>query len=316
MARTLLLFLFFLFINFSFCQYTDVINSNNPGKSMGAYSVGRRVVQAESEFFYDRESHPGMELEQSNYGLNYEIRYGALFERLEFILDGTVLYDKKTLNKSFGGEVSSFGFYQNTLGAKFLVFEPAFFSEGPNVRSWRKNATFQWRKLIPAISVYGGATFFEKNRFLYETLSFEELFVNPKAVISLQSHPARDAVLVINLIGNKLLSTNKQYGYIVSLTHNLYKARWSIFLENEGVSTNYYNDSIIRSGASCLITPELMLNAWAGLSLKTTPSRYSFAVGVSYRVFNQHHKIEYQEKMKARKKEAAEDAKIFNFKDN
>ena len=44
------LFSFLLFFStlFSFSQYTEVINSNRPGSSHGAFSVGVNVLQVES----------------------------------------------------------------------------------------------------------------------------------------------------------------------------------------------------------------------------------------------------------------------------
>ena len=44
------LFSFLLFFSdlFSFSQYTEVINSNRPGSSHGAFSVGVNVLQFES----------------------------------------------------------------------------------------------------------------------------------------------------------------------------------------------------------------------------------------------------------------------------
>ena len=50
-----LLTLFVTSINFA--QFTDVINSNRPGKSIAAFSVGKTVIQAELGFYgIDRKS--------------------------------------------------------------------------------------------------------------------------------------------------------------------------------------------------------------------------------------------------------------------
>lgn len=295
-----------------FSQYTDVINSNNPGKSLGAYAVGRRVVQLETEFFYEQSKHDRLFNQQNSFGVNYELRYGVLFEKLELILDGTLLQDTQQQTKPLLPAEKTFGFYKNTLGAKFLVFNP-YFEDKPNIYSWNANAKFNWRKMIPAISVYAGANFFSKNRFIYEQMNEDYGVVTPKAVISMQSHPTRDAVLLVNLIGDNLLSTHRQLGYIVTFTHTLYNNRWSIFLENEGIKSDYYTDSIIRGGASFLVSPEFQINTYIGASWKTTPTRYTAALGLSYRIFNQHHKIEYREKMEARDKETKKDAEIFQF---
>ena len=47
------LFSFFVLLAITaHAQYTDIINSNKPGRSMGAYSVGQKVAQAEADVYY------------------------------------------------------------------------------------------------------------------------------------------------------------------------------------------------------------------------------------------------------------------------
>lgn len=38
-------------------QYTDIINSNTPGRTMGAYTVGEAVYQLESLYSSDHQTH-------------------------------------------------------------------------------------------------------------------------------------------------------------------------------------------------------------------------------------------------------------------
>ena len=118
MKKIILLFV----LNISFlakAQYTEIINSNNPGKSMGAYAVGRKVVQVESEFFYESSKHDRLGYSQNSYGVNYELRYGVWKDRFEAILDGTLLYDNLENIKTQQTQ-NKFGFQYNSLGAKFL----------------------------------------------------------------------------------------------------------------------------------------------------------------------------------------------------
>jgi len=49
----LLSFLFYSAVNYS--QFTDVINSNRPGESMAAFSVGKTVFQAEAGLYSFKE---------------------------------------------------------------------------------------------------------------------------------------------------------------------------------------------------------------------------------------------------------------------
>ena len=50
-------FLFFVTALCANAQYTETINTNNPGRSQGAFSVGTGVVQLESSLFYRAEEH-------------------------------------------------------------------------------------------------------------------------------------------------------------------------------------------------------------------------------------------------------------------
>ena len=55
--RSKILFLF-LFVSISvFAQYTETINSNRPGFSQGAFSVGKDVLQFETGFGLGKEEH-------------------------------------------------------------------------------------------------------------------------------------------------------------------------------------------------------------------------------------------------------------------
>ena len=57
MYRTTLLIISLLIYQNSFSQYTDIINSNRPGNSSGAFSVGKNILQIESGFFNVKEKH-------------------------------------------------------------------------------------------------------------------------------------------------------------------------------------------------------------------------------------------------------------------
>ena len=68
-------------------QYTDVINSNRPGKSMSAFSVGKTVIQAELGVYGVNEKHELLEYQAKGMGTDINIRYGAILEQLEFNID-------------------------------------------------------------------------------------------------------------------------------------------------------------------------------------------------------------------------------------
>ena len=131
----------------SHAQYTEVINSNRPGLSESAFSVGTNVLQFEAGAFTVKEEHVPLNYEVSGFGLDFAIRYGLLFEQLELQLDGVYQNDNITFNSaSVPVENKRSNFRNFTLGAKYLVYDPYKNAEEakPNLYSYHANRRFQW----------------------------------------------------------------------------------------------------------------------------------------------------------------------------
>ena len=70
----------FLFIGLNtYAQYTEVINSNRPGTSRSAFSVGTGVLQFEAGPYIVKEDHSVANYEVSGFGVDFSARYGLLF---------------------------------------------------------------------------------------------------------------------------------------------------------------------------------------------------------------------------------------------
>ena len=81
----------------AFSQYTEVINSNRPGVSRSAFSVGTNVAQLEvGPYFLKEKRTPVTTYEVSGFGVDFAARYGLLFEELELNIEGTYQNDTKT----------------------------------------------------------------------------------------------------------------------------------------------------------------------------------------------------------------------------
>jgi len=74
-------------------QYTEKINTNRPGTSQGAFSVGNNVLQVEGGFGFGKENHEILDTESNTFNFDYAIRYGLLIEQLEINLDGSFRSD-------------------------------------------------------------------------------------------------------------------------------------------------------------------------------------------------------------------------------
>lgn len=278
-------FLFFLcfipFLNVS-AQYTELINANRPGASQSAFSVGTDVIQIETGFSYGKEKHALLYTETNGLAMDYSIRYGIWKEQLEFSIMGEFQSNSITDN-SFTPPLDqkASNFKSNTIGAKYLIYDPYKKRDlqEPNLYSWNANNRFQWEDLIPAVSFYAGANIdFADNPFTPE----DDSSLSPKFVISTQNNWIGGWVFVTNIVVDRITTDFPTYGYILTLTHatNRY---FSVFLENQGMKSDFYADQILRGGAAALVSPNFQLDFSISVNFKDTPSKYYGRLGLAYR---------------------------------
>lgn len=294
--------LFFLLFSFTYvsAQYTETLNSNRPGNSQGAFSVGRNVLQFETGLGIGKEEHSILNTETNVFTFDYSVRYGFFKEELEISLIGT--YQSNTITSTVGNvsnEIKQSNFKSNTIGAKYLFYDPYRKREleGPNLYSWKANNRFQWEDLIPAISIYGGANIdFADNPFTPET----ESTISPKLVLATQNNWLGGWVFVTNIIVDRITTDYPSYGYILTLTHT--PTDWfSVFIENQGIKSDFYADQLLSAGTAILLSKDLHVDASVLINFKDTPSRLFGRIGIAYR-FDMHDKDEYiEEKGKAGK---------------
>jgi hypothetical protein len=262
-------------------QYTETINSNRPGESQGGFAVGKGVLQLEAGAYMGNDDHALYRQEADILGAMYGLRFGFLTENLELNFFGS--FQDQTTTLIIGNREQESGirnFRTNTIGAKYLVYDPYKNAEEekPNLYSWKANRRFKWKTLIPAISVYGGANFsFGDNPYLYPG----ESNYSPKAAIITQNNWGR-WVLVMNFIADKFTEEFPSYGAIVTVTHAV-TPKFAVFGEYQGYISDIYADDILRGGAAYLILDDLQLDISGLVNFKDTPSRWQIAGGFSYR---------------------------------
>lgn len=263
------------------CQYTDVINSNRPGLSVSAYAIGKGVVQAELGISYEKRNHTDLNYDSNLYGLDFSFRYGLLLEKLELNWEGTYQNENITYN-SLDLNESRTNFSRNRLGVKYLIFDPYADPERnkPNLYSWKANNKFEFKNLIPAISVYAGANFVLGDNPFYPA----DPTVSPRAMLATQSRLTPRFVLISNISYDRIATDDPELGYIISLSHALRNPKWSVFLENQGVSSDRYADVIMRGGGAYLVNENFQVDANLGGSFKDSPSRLFVSAGASYRL--------------------------------
>lgn len=283
-----------------YAQYTDIINSNRPGKSMSAFSVGKTVIQAEAGLYGVREKHNLLAYEANGFGTEIDVRYGAFFDQFEFALNTQYQYDwyEASLVSDTRG-----GFKQVTIGAKYLIYDPFIKQDKPNLYSWKANHKFSWKQFIPAVAVYGGLNIrVGKNPFTFPT----DRAISPKLMLITQNHFGKKWVWVNNIIADKYMTDYPTLGLISTLTRG-FNMRWSGFLEFQGYKSDYYADTVMRLGAAYLVRENIQLDASLSKNVKDTPSLLLANVGMSWR-FDSNWETNYK-RVKNDKKDKKKDKK-------
>lgn len=295
LKKTLLL----LIIGYSadcFPQFTDVINSNRPGESMTAYSVGKSVFQLEAGTYYIDEQHSLLKNQIKGLGLTMDFRFGYFLEELEFILNTGFQGDQYTAPLT--DEIRT-GIKELTFGAKYLIWDPfKNYEEKLDIHSWKANNKFKWRRLLPAVSGYAGVNFNIGDTYNYPN---EPVF-GPRIMIITQQQLNPYVVLVTNIFYNDFISAYKNYGFIATLTYGI-NERWSCFLEDKGIQGDYYSDNIFTCGAAYLIKQNIQIDASISRNFKDTPEIVYGGIGFSWRFDKNYKPVKIEVKDEEKEKE-------------
>ncbi|MDB4050797.1 transporter [Flavobacteriaceae bacterium] len=273
-------------------QYTEIINSNRPGSSQGAFSVGKNVLQIETGF--KSSDFKNNSLNQSTISENkisYTLRYGILLNKLEVFIDGS--YNKNEINDFTLSPVANYKestLGKQTLGFKYLVYDPFKNKKwhSVNLLSWKKNRTIKLVDFIPAISIYTGINYKPKNSYSYDypftyITSEDEKDINSKIGIITQNHFLGKWVLVNNFTLDRLGDPNYIFNYQTTLTHNFKNFRWSSFIEYEIIKNKVYSDNYYKFGVAYLLNKDFQIDTSFGFNHKKTPSNLNINLGISTR---------------------------------
>ena len=277
-------------------QYTDVINSNRPGASKSAFSVGTNVLQFELGGRTVSEEHVPLQYKVAGFGVNFSARYGLFFEQLEINLDLDYQNDTFTNNSTnIPSEFSRANFKNFTIGVSYLVFDPNKSTEEdkPNLKSYHANNSFQWKWLIPAVSVYAGANLDSKDN-PYIPVGIEGF--SPKIRVATQNNFFNGWVYVMNFTYDRIGTDDAIFDYILTLTKSI-NQKWVAFGEIQGINSDFYADNLIRIGGAYLWNKNFQLDTNLTFNTKDTPAVFYFNFGASYR-FDFHNDTKAIEKAK------------------
>jgi len=257
-------------------QYTDVINSNRPGESFGAFSVGKTIFQSEGGLSYINENHSNTDSEIKGMFVDLDIRYGFLLEELEFIAD---LQYRADTYKTDVESIDRNGLKTSALGFKYLAYDPfKNYEDKPSLKSWKYNHRFRWRQFLPAVAVYAGANLNFTNDYTPE----DQSIVTYKGMIILQNHFEGGWVFVTNLLADHIASDYLTFGGILTVTKS-FNHKWSGFVEIQGYKSDYQKDFIARGGAAYLLNDNLQLDISIGKNFHDTRDVIYGGIGASWR---------------------------------
>lgn len=288
-------------------QYTDVINSNRPGNSNGAYAVGKGVIQLESGYF--NRQIPASELYAArwNEAMEISLRIGFFKEELELLYDGVIEEAATTRPNPVGiqyhsdislfpGELSGVQpvFMAGTintlsgwagkhrLGLKYLIYDHFKDPERnkPNLYSWRANNVFKLRNLIPSVALYAGANYMSKSTQFYPG----QIGFSPRIMAITQSRVTSKTVLTTNIVYDRIATDDPERNIVISISHNLRNPRWSVFAESQGISSELVSEIQLRGGAAFLVNPNFQADFYIGANPDQLENSMNFAGGISYRL--------------------------------
>ena len=263
-------------------QYTDVINSNRPGSSQSAFSVGTNVLQFELGSYLVKEKrslYPTYEV--SGYGVDFALHYGIWKEALELNILGTYQNDTQSFSSNIEDVRTRANFKNFNIGAKYLVYDPnKNKSDKPNLYSYHANRGFKWSSLIPAVSVAGGVNFDSENN-PYTAATVDGLSYRGSLIT--QNNFAGGWVFIANLILDRIGSDQTDFNYVLTLTHS-FNPKWVMFAETQGIKSDFYADNLFRFGGGYLLSKNLQLDTALTLNTKDTPSVLNISFGASYRI--------------------------------
>ncbi len=287
-SKVLILGFIFLSSSLSYAQYTNLINSNRPGSSQGAFAVGVNVIQFETGLVKIKEERiPQASYKLDGFGVEFMARYGLLWEQLELQIEGFYQNDTKTYYSSVGSSSNQANFKSLTAGVKYLIFDPY---KNPNfdkvnLKSYKANHGFKWKHLIPAVSVVGGINYDTKdNPYTYNPYSTEQIDgISPQIRLITQNNFKGSWVLVTNIYKDRIGTEQSDLHYLVTLTHAI-NMKWVIFAETHGIKSDIYADNLFRFGGAYLWNANFQIDTNLTLNAKDTPKVFNISLGASYRL--------------------------------
>lgn len=270
-------------------QYTDVINSNRPGKANSTYSVGTGVYQIETGYLFQRYRDESIQSESTNNQIDLVLRMGLYREAIEIMYEGSfgqyIIPETEALGAAAIAEDSFIeeGFSgRHRIGVKYLIYDrfkdPK--REKPNLYSWRANNSFRLKNLLPSIAIYAGTNYLANS----STYSNSEGQFSTRLMLATQSSLSSRTVLLTNYALDKIGTEFPEWSYLVSISQNIINPHWSLFAENQGIKSERYESMILRGGLAYLWGDNFQVDLNLGTDFANTQNTFYIGSGFSCRL--------------------------------
>jgi len=246
--------IFILFTKLSFGQYNETIRTGRPGQAIGAFTVGKRVLQFQQGVDYY--SFADQKYPPRGFVSNNVIRYGIL-ETVEL----SALIDYQYENTKFDtNSLSRSGLSNLHLGFRVHINDQ---------KGWIPTTGFQMRLKMPKISDAFGAS----------QLATAMVFV---ANWSLPKNMTLASNWILSYNGNDPYPTGK---YVLNFGFPIYK-KLSGFFENYGQVNQGVFQARFDGGFAFLINNNVQVDLSAGYGNNQNIQDYFVSTGVSWRITN------------------------------
>ncbi len=247
-----LIFFFILSINFSYSQFSETIRTGRPGQAIGAFTVGKKVLQFQQGFDYY--SLADATYPPRGFVFNNVIRFGIL-ETVEL----SALID-------YQYEHTRFDTFSSVLnGVSNLHF--GFRVHINDQKKWIPTTGFQMRLKVPKVS----------NDFVTSHVAPVMVFV---ANWALPRNMSIATNWILSFSGNDPHPTGK---YVINFGFPIYK-KWSGFIENYGQLRQSVFQTRIDGGFAYLIHNNIQLDLSAGYGNNQNVQDYFVSTGISWRI--------------------------------
>jgi hypothetical protein len=247
--------LIFIFISqTAFAQFNESIRTGRPGQAIGAFTVGKNILQFQQGVDYY--SLADTKYPPRGFVSNNVVRFGIL-ETVE--LSALVDYQYEQ-TKTDSSDISRSGLSNFHIGFRVHINDQ---------NGWIPTTGFQMRLKIPQVSKDFGAN------QLATVMVFEANWALPKNM-SLTTN------WILSYNGNDHYPTGR---YVINFGFPIYK-KWSGFFENYGQMNQSIFQTRFDGGFAYLVNNNVQLDLSAGYGNNQNIQDYFASTGISWRINN------------------------------